>query len=108
MRHAHRTSGFFKIRGVNMNHAEFEDFMFRIPVVNDFRVELLTVQDRELLKLMIEIKRDTEAASAATKVADAVRATFEVRPDVEVLPIGTLAKEFEASVKAPRFLDRRT
>jgi phenylacetate-CoA ligase len=108
MRHAHRTSGFFKIRGINMNHAEFEDFMFRIPVVNDFRVELLTVQDRELLKLMIEIKRDAEAASAATKVADAVRATFEVRPDVEVLPIGTLAKEFEASVKAPRFLDRRT
>jgi hypothetical protein len=37
-----------------------------------------------------------------------VRATFEVRPDVEVLPTGTLAKEFESSVKAPRFLDRRT
>jgi phenylacetate-CoA ligase len=108
MRHAHRTSGFFKIRGINMNHAEFEDFMFRIPVVNDFRVELLTVEDRELLRLMIEIKRDADVASAAGKVADAVRATFEVRPDVEVLPIGTLAKEFEASVKAPRFLDRRT
>ncbi|MCP3975042.1 MAG: phenylacetate--CoA ligase, partial [bacterium] len=40
MRHAHRTAGFFKIRGVNMNHAEFEDFMFRIPAVNDFKVEL--------------------------------------------------------------------
>jgi phenylacetate-CoA ligase len=61
-----------------------------------------------LLRLMIEIKRDADATSAAGKVAEAVRATFEVRPDVEVLPIGTLAKEFEASVKAPRFLDRRT
>jgi phenylacetate-CoA ligase len=108
MRHAHRTTGFFKIRGVNINHAELEDFMFRIPVVNDFRVELITVADREILKLMVEIKRDAEAASVSSRIADELRAAFEVRPEVEVLPLGTLAKEFEASVKAPRFLDRRT
>ena len=28
-KHAHRTTGFFKVRGINLNHAEFEDFMFR-------------------------------------------------------------------------------
>ena len=27
--HAHRTSGFFKIRGVNIGHADFEDFVFQ-------------------------------------------------------------------------------
>ena len=31
IRHAHRTTGFFKVRGINVNHAEFEDFIFRIP-----------------------------------------------------------------------------
>ena len=29
VKHAHRTTGFFKVRGINLNHAEFEDFMFR-------------------------------------------------------------------------------
>jgi len=107
MRHAHRTAGFFKIRGVNMNHAEFEDFIFRMPEVNDFKVELLTVSDREDLRLMIEVKRGLDAGGISAKVADAVRKTFEVRPDVEVLPTGTLAHEFESSVKALRFVDKR-
>jgi phenylacetate-CoA ligase len=108
MRHAHRTTGFFKIRGINVNHAELEDFMFRMPAVNDFKVELVTVADRELLKLMVEIKRGLDQAGVTGKIAEDVRATFELRPEVEVLPMGTLAKEFEGSVKAPRFLDRRT
>lgn len=108
MRHAHRTAGFFKIRGVNINHAEFEDFMFRQNEVNDFKVELGTEQDREILTVSVEIKRDADADAAARRVADEVRATFEVRPMVEVLPTGTLAKEFESSVKAPRFADRRS
>ena len=96
MRHAHRTAGFFKIRGINMNHAEFEDFVFRMPEVNDFRVELVTESDREMLRLMIEVKRGARGRAAiAKKVAEQVRQTFEVRPDVEVLPIGTLAKQFE-------------
>jgi phenylacetate-CoA ligase len=108
MRHAHRTSGFFKIRGVNINHAEFEDFVFRIVEINDFKVELRTDQDRELLKLMIEVKRGVDQAAAAHTIVDKVRAQFEVRPEVEVLPTGTLAKDFEASIKAARFVDRRT
>src|SRR5947207_12971058 len=29
MQHARRTLGFFKIRGVNINHSELEDVMFR-------------------------------------------------------------------------------
>ena len=29
VKHAHRTTGFFKVRGINLNHSEFEDFMFR-------------------------------------------------------------------------------
>ena len=29
IRHAARTSGFFKVRGININHADFEDFMNR-------------------------------------------------------------------------------
>jgi phenylacetate-CoA ligase len=108
MRHAHRTSGFFKIRGVNINHADFEDFAFRIVEVSDFKVELRTDQDREVLKVMIEVKRGVDPAAASRTVGEMIRAQFEVRAEVEVLPTGTLAKEFEAAVKVPRFVDRRT
>ncbi|MGE4012453.1 MAG: phenylacetate--CoA ligase family protein [Alphaproteobacteria bacterium] len=108
MRHAHRTAGFFKIRGININHAELEDFMFRIAEVNDFKVELLTANDREILKVSIEVKRGAAEAATAARVTEEVRRVFEVRPDVIVMPIGTLAKEFESSVKAPRFADKRS
>ncbi len=43
----------------------------------------------------------------AARLGAATKATFEVTPEVVVLERGTLAREFEASVKAPRFVDRR-
>lgn len=108
IRHARRTTGFFKIRGVNVNHSEFEDFMFRNPDVNDFQGVLVTNRSgMEALKLRIEVKRGTDAKRAAEKVAGEVKSVFEVTPDVEVLAAGTLAKAFEASIKAPRFVDER-
>ncbi|MEQ8699960.1 MAG: hypothetical protein RLT05_25800, partial [Bauldia litoralis] len=108
MRHAHRTAGFWKLRGININHAEFEDFLFAIPTVNDFKVEARTVADREVLHIAMEVPREADAAAAIEEIAAAVRGTFEVRPEVEVLETGTLAREFEASVKAPRFVDKRS
>ena len=82
--------------------------MFAIAAVNDFKVELLTVADREILKVSIEVKRDAVAETIAAHIAEDVRRVFEVRPDVAVMPIGTLAKEFESSVKVPRFADKRS
>ena len=43
IKHANRTTGFFKIRGVNVNHAEFEDMMFRNLEVMDFQAVLETM-----------------------------------------------------------------
>lgn len=108
IRHARRTTGFFKIRGVNVNHSEFEDFMFRNPEVNDFQGVLVTDRSgMETLKLRIEVKRGSSAKSAAETVIREVKSVFEVTPDVEVLAAGTLAKAFESSIKAPRFVDER-
>ena len=45
---------------------------------------------------------------AATAVAAAMKDKFELAPQVVVLETGTLAREFEANVKAARFIDRRT
>ena len=57
--------------------------------------------------MLIEVKREMDDDTVSREVAASVRSAFEVRPDVEVLPLGTLARDFEASVKAPRFQDLR-
>ena len=107
MRHAHRTVGFFKVRGVNINHAEFEDFVFRIPEINDFQVELRNDGGSDIFHIAIEVRRGSDVRTVADGLSGQVRETFEVRPEIEVLESGALAKAFESSVKAPRFVDRR-
>ena len=107
VKHAHRTSGFFKIRGINVNHADFEDFIFRDVDISDFKAELVSEHDLEVLVVSIEVRRSVDPATAAGRLQAAVQERFELRPRIVVVEAGTLAKEFEASVKTPRFVDRR-
>jgi len=109
IKHAHRTTGFFKVRGVNVNHSEFEDFMFRNPQVNDFQGVLVTDQSAlETLRVRVEVKRGADAQAVCAEIAAAVKKTFEISPEIELLELGTLAKQFESSIKAPRFVDQRS
>jgi phenylacetate-CoA ligase len=107
LRHAHRTSGFFKIRGVNINHGEFEDFMFGLPSINDFKCEALTRGELDVLRVCIELKRDVDRREETAAVARDIKRVFEISPEVEVLDSGTLAREFESAIKAPRMRDLR-
>lgn len=108
IQHANRTTGFFKIRGVNINHAEFEDFIFAMPPINDFQAVLVTdAGDLETLNVRIEVRRGEDAGAVADMLAREVKTTFEVSPRIDVLEIGTLARLFESSIKAPRFVDER-
>jgi len=107
MRHAHRTVGFFKVRGININHAEFEDFIFRILEINDFQVELRNDGGPDIFRVAVEVRRGSDAGAVAEGLAGKVRETFEVRPEIALLETGTLARAFESSVKAPRFVARR-
>ena len=102
MRHARRTVGFFKVRGVNINHAELEDAMFRDVAVVDFRAEVANVGDNDVLHLHVETR-----TGGPEFIIDIIRRTFQITPQVTLLPRGTIAREFEAAVKAPRFVDKR-
>jgi phenylacetate-CoA ligase len=103
MRHERRTVGFFKVRGVNINHADLEDTLFRDPEVVDFRAEIYSSQGgNDVLHLYVESRSQAKAG-----VVDSIRRTFQVTPEVTLLPRGTVAREFEANVKAPRFMDKR-
>jgi phenylacetate-CoA ligase len=107
VKHAHRTSGFFKISGVNVNHSEFEDFIFRNLDISDFKAELVTERDLETMLLSVEVRRGVDPARAVEALKAAVRNQFEITPRIAVVETGSLAKEFAASVKMPRFADRR-
>ncbi|HVJ11018.1 MAG TPA: AMP-binding protein [Burkholderiales bacterium] len=102
LKHARRTVGFFKVRGVNINHADLEDALFRDPDVVDFRAEVANEGDNDVLRLFIEMR-----SPESSRVAASVRQTFQITPQVSLLPRGTIAKDFEAAVKAPRFVDKR-
>src|SRR5689334_3001216 len=107
VKHAHRTTGFFKVRGVNLGHQDLEDFMFRHLEIGDFRAEALNEGGNDFLRLSIEVRMGADGAGVAKALAAQVREKFELAPQVVVLETGTLAKEFEANVKAARFVDRR-
>jgi phenylacetate-CoA ligase len=107
IRHAHRTAGFFKVRGVNLGHQDLEDFMFRHVEIGDFRAEVLNEGGNDILRLSIEIRRGADRESFAQALAGKIKGAFELAPQVVVLETGTLAREFEANVKAARFVDRR-
>ncbi len=108
MRHARRTVGFFKIRGVNINHSELEDVMFGNRAVLDFKAEAIALESgNDALHLLFEVHPQSTETEARDAVAATVRAAFENDPVISILPIGTIGQEFEASVKAARFVDKR-
>ena len=56
IRHAARTSGFFKVRGININHSDFEDFMHRRLEIGDFKVEVVETNTLDELLIYIEVR----------------------------------------------------
>ena len=108
IQHAHRTAGFFKIKGVNINHQEFEDFMFEMEKINDFKAELVTGENGDdQFTVSVEVKSELVQKGFVTHLKEKTKNVFEVTPKIKILQSGTLANEFEHSVKAPRFSDKR-
>src|SRR3954468_16652299 len=107
LKHAHRTRGFFKVRGINLGHQDLEDFIFRRHEIGDFRAEALNDGGNDVLRLSIECRRGVDGSAICRTIAEEVKGKFELAPQVVLLETGTLAKEFEANIKASRFVDRR-
>jgi phenylacetate-CoA ligase len=100
VKHAHRTAGFFKVRGVNIGHGEFEDHMFACRELADFRCEVTNDGGLDQLVVYVELREEADLERS-------IKARFEVTPVIRRVAPGTIAREFESSVKAPRFLDKR-
>jgi phenylacetate-CoA ligase len=107
VKHAHRTAGFFKVRGINLGHQDLEDFIFRHQEIGDFRAEAINEGGLDFLRLCIECRKTVDQKAFVARLVIEVKEKFELQPQVVVLETGTLAREFEANIKAARFVDRR-
>ena len=81
--------------------------MFRHVEVADFRAEALNEGDNDVLRISIEVRRGVDPAKLCGQLASEMKEQFELAPQMVCLDAGTLAREFEANVKAARFVDRR-
>jgi phenylacetate-CoA ligase len=107
IRHAARTSGFFKVRGININHADFEDFMHRRLDITDFKVEVEKTETLDLMRVSIEVSNPVKAENSLTSLREDIRKIFELSPEIAVLDAGTLEQELQSQVKQQRFVDKR-
>jgi len=70
--------------------------------VVDFRAEVLNEGANDVLRLFVESR-----TGKAETIVETIKKTFQVTPEVTLLPRGSIARDFEANVKAPRFVDKR-
>src|SRR5438067_9742250 len=82
IRHAHRTTGFFKVRGVNLGHQDLEDFMFRHPEIGDFRAEALNEGDNDVLRLSLEVRRGVDTQAVSATIAREMRERLQLVPQL--------------------------
>lgn len=103
MHHSGRTTSFFKVKGVNLDHAELEDGLLKIGSLKDFR---LVVTAEDVLRIDVECEDGADTRVSADVVA-LLTNSFGARPEVAVLARGTIAKAVESQIKAQRFVDER-
>jgi phenylacetate-CoA ligase len=107
LRLAGRTTGFFKIRGVNINHVELEDLLLSTAEVADYRVTAILDGTRELLRIEVEPDSRVSAQQAVAVTSAAVERAFGLAPSVMALDTGVIARELQNQVKQTRVFDRR-
>lgn len=76
--------------------------MFANRDIADFRCEVTNDGGLDQLVVVVELRAD-----CVDEIESAIKAKFEVTPVIRRVPPGTIAREFESAVKAPRFLDKR-
>ena len=81
--------------------------MHRRLEVSDFKVEVEETKTLDAIRISIELRGTADADQTARSLAAAVKETFELSPQIDLLRPGTLEQEFQNQVKQQRFIDKR-
>jgi len=88
------------VRGVNIYPAAVENSLRRHDVVDEFRITITRRQELAVILIEIECRIGSDDVETANAVRRAFESSLGLRPDVKVVPRGTLPR-FE--LKAQRF-----
>jgi phenylacetate-CoA ligase len=94
------------IRGVTLFPSAVEDLLRRMPEVGDeFQIVLDRAEaGRERFRLVVEARPGADPGALAERIEHESRARFDLRPEVEIVPAGSLPK---TEFKARRVRDER-
>ena len=82
--------------------------MFSVAGVGDFQGVLSTGDSGlEILTVRTEARRGQDPGLLERELVAGIRHSFEITPQIEILETGTLARAFENTIKASRFVDER-
>lgn len=101
-----RVDDMLNVRGVTLFPSAVEDLLRRMPEVAD---EFQIVLDRagggvERFRLVVEARPQTDPGALADRIEHESRVRFDLRPEVEIVPAGSLPK---TEFKARRVRDER-
>ena len=95
------------MRGVNINFADFDDYMLRQLDIADYKVEVSETDTLDQMVVFIELPETSAVQDVAARVAHDIKVKFEISPEMEILVPGSLEAEFTGQVKQNRFIDQR-
>jgi phenylacetate-coenzyme A ligase PaaK-like adenylate-forming protein len=92
---------------VNINHNELEERLLALDDVSDYLVTALIEDDREILRIEVEIHPGVSEQEVCTQVQKDVTHAFGLAPDVRRVPPGSIDSRLAAQVKQNRVFDHR-
>lgn len=100
-----RADDMLNVRGVTLFPSAVEDMLRRLPGLGDeFQIVLDAAGGRERFRLVVEVREGADRGALAARVEEETKARFDLRPEVEAVPPGTLPK---TEFKARRVRDER-
>lgn len=101
-----RADDMLNIRGVTLFPSAIEDLLRGIDGVGDEFAIVIESTERgsDRFQLLIEVAPGADAAAITARIVDEARVRFDLRPDIEVVPFGSLPK---TEFKARRVRDER-
>ncbi len=89
-----------KVRGMFVHPRQLEELLSRFAEVRRFQAIVDRVEQRDVMRLRLELAE--AAPGLGDRIAETVRDVLHVRPDLEVVTVGSIPED------AKRLVDERT
>jgi phenylacetate-CoA ligase len=100
-----RTDDMILIRGNNVYPSSLEEILRRCPEIEEYRIEVDQTTPLTSLRILLETQPSAPMMMITERIADTIRNELNFRPEVRIVPPGTLPR---AELKSQRVVRIRT